>query len=943
MNMKRLFIALLLMMVAFSANMVMAQQMPPIPVDPEVRIGKLDCGLTYYIRHNDYPEHRVNFYIAQRVGSIQEEESLRGLAHVLEHMAFNGSEHFNGEGKGIIDYTRSLGVEFGRNLNAYTSIAETVYNINDVPSTRQSAIDSCLLILQDWSNGLLLTDEEIDKERGVIHAEWRLRRSANQRMMERQLETLYPDSKYGRRMPIGLMSVVDSFPYQELRDYYHKWYRPDNQALVIVGDVDVDHIEAQIQELFKDCKLDPNAAQVVEEPVPDNEEPIIVIDKDKEQQTSTVQLMFKHDAVPREDKVSIEYLLTNYIKTMAASMFNSRMSEKAMEPDCPFLMGYAYDGNYLYSQNKGAFNMVCMPKEGMVEAATEALVTEAMRAAKHGFTETEYARCREEILSSLESRYNERNKIYNGSLASEYYRNYLDGEPIPSIEQEYQLVNQILPMIPVEAVNEVLPELITTDGKNMVIVNFNQEKDDAVYATPEAMLTAVNNGLNAEVEAFVDNVRQEPLISKLPKKGKIKKERYNSQFDYKELELSNGARVILKPTKFKDDEIMMNARQRGGASLYGEKDRLNAAMSGFISMVSGMGEFSSTELEKALAGKQVSVNVGMGSYYDDVSASSTVKDLETMFQLIYLGFTDIRKDEKGYNTFINMMETSLKNRDLLPETAFSDSLSVTLGSHSWRSKPITAESLKQLDYDRVMQILKERTANAANFTFYFIGSFDEATIRPLIEQYIASLPAKKGVKTNWVNIDNYPEGEVINHFSRKMEEPKANSAIYWYNKTMPFTVENEVKADLLGKLLDKIYLQKIREDAGAAYSTSAYGWNSLNGDNPFTAISARCPVKPEFTDLALKIMNEEIVNACTTIDGAALEDFKEMLLKDYQTSIKENWYWMSILQWYVERGMDKHTSYEQIVKSQTPESIAAFARELLSAGNKVEVVMTPEE
>ena len=941
--MKRLFIALLLMMVAFSANMVMAQQMPPIPVDPEVRIGKLDCGLTYYIRHNDYPEHRVNFYIAQRVGSIQEEESQRGLAHFLEHMAFNGSEHFNGEGNTILDYTRSLGVEFGRNLNAYTSIAETVYNINDVPSTRQSAIDSCLLILKDWSNGLLLTDEEIDKERGVIHEEWRLRRSANQRMMERQLETLYPGSKYGRRMPIGLMSVVDSFPYQELRDYYHKWYRPDNQALVIVGDVDVDHIEAQIQELFKDCKLDPNAAQVVEEPVPDNEEPIIVIDKDKEQQTSTVQLMFKHDAMPREDKASIEYLLTNYIKSMAASMFNSRMSEKAMEPDCPFLMGYAYDGNYLYSQNKGAFNMVCMPKEGMVEAATEALVTEAMRAAKHGFTETEYARCREEILSSLESRYNERNKIYNGSLASEYYRNYLDGEPIPSIEQEYQLVNQILPMIPVEAVNEVLPELITTDGKNMVIVNFNQEKDDAVYATPEAMLAAVNNGLNAEVEAFVDNVRQEPLIPKLPKKGKIKKETYNSQFDYKELELSNGARVILKPTKFKDDEIMMNARQRGGASLYGEKDRLNAAMSGFISMVSGMGEFSSTELEKALAGKQVSVNVGLGSYYDDVSASSTVKDLETMFQLIYLGFTDIRKDEKGYNTFINMMETSLKNRDLLPETAFSDSLNVTLGSHSWRSKPITAESLKQLDYDRVMQILKERTANAANFTFYFIGSFDEATIRPLIEQYIASLPAKKGVKTNWVNFDNYPEGEVINHFSRKMEEPKANSAIYWYNKTMPFTVENEVKADLLGKLLDKIYLQKIREDAGAAYSTSAYGWNSLNGDNPFTAISARCPVKPEFTDLALKIMNEEIVNACTTIDGAALEDFKEMLLKDYQTSIKENWYWMNILQWYVERGMDKHTSYEQIVKAQTPESIAAFARELLSAGNKVEVVMTPEE
>ncbi len=943
MNVKKLFVALLLMIVAFGTNVTMAQQMPPIPVDDQVRIGKLDCGLTYYIRHNDYPEHRVNFYIAQRVGSIQEEESQRGLAHFLEHMAFNGSEHFNGEGNSILDYTRSLGVEFGRNLNAYTSIAETVYNIDEVPSTRESALDSCLLILKDWSTGLLLTDEEIDKERGVIHEEWRLRRSAQQRMMERNLETLYPDSKYGKRMPIGLMSVVDSFPYQELRDYYHKWYRPDNQALVIVGDVDVDHIEAKIKELFKDCVLDPNAAQVVDEPVPDNDEPIIVIDKDKEQQASTVQVMFKHDAVDRNDKTSMEYLLTNYIKSMAASMLNSRMGEKAMEPDCPFLMGYAYDGNYLYSKNKGAFNMVCIPKEGQVEAATEAVVTEAMRAAKYGFTDTEFIRCREEILSNLETRYNERNKIYNGSLAGQYYRNYLDNEPMPSIEQEYQLISQILPMIPVEAVNEMMKEFITTDGKNMVIVNYNQEKDDAVYATPEAMMTAVNNGLNAQVEAFVDNVRQEPLIAKMPKKGKIKKERYNGQFDYKELELSNGARVILKPTDFKDDEIEMEAMQRGGSSLYGEKDRLNTSMLGSVVQVSGMGEFSNTELEKALAGKQVSVNVGMGTYNDYVSGSSTVKDLETMFQLIYLGFTDIRKDEKGYNTLINMMETMLKNRDLVPETAFSDSLSVTLGGHNWRNMPVTAESLKELDYDRVMQIVKERTANAANYTFYFIGSFDEATIRPLIEQYIASLPAKKGVKTNWVNIDNYPNGEVINHFTRKMEEPKANSAIYWYNKNMPYTLENSVKADLLGKLLDKIYLQKIREDAGAAYSTSASGWNTLHGDNPLTMVSARCPVKPEFTDLALKIMNEEIVNACTTIDGAALEDFKEMLLKDYQTNIKENWYWSSVISMYVERGIDEHTAYEQIVKAQTPESIAAFARELLSAGNKVEVVMTPEE
>ena len=943
MRINKLFSLLLLMLLAFSTNVMTAQQMPPIPVDDAVRIGKLDCGLTYYIRHNDYPEHRVNFYIAQRVGSIQEEESQRGLAHFLEHMAFNGSEHFNGEGHSIIDYTRSLGVEFGRNLNAYTSIAETVYNIDDVPSTRQSAIDSCLLILKDWSGGLLLTDEEIDKERGVIHEEWRLGQSAQMRMLERQLETLYPDSKYGKRLPIGLMSVVDNFPYQELRDYYHKWYRPDNQALVIVGDVDVDHIEAQIKELFKDCVLDPNAAQVVEEPVPDNDQPIIVVEKDREQQNNSVQIFFKHDAVDNADKGTLDYLIYNYGRGMMSSMLNTRLMEKAQEPDCPFILAQAGDGEYLLSKNKDAFTIAVLPKEGQFDAAVEAAVAEVMRAVKHGFTDTEFSRAQDEYLSGLESQYNERNKISNASFGRRYCSHYLDNEPIPSIEQKYEIMKQLVPMLPVEIVNSLLPEFISTDGKNMVVVNFNQEKDDAVYPTVDALKAAVDAGLNAQVEQYVDDVKDEPLIPKMPKKGKIKKESYNSQFDYKELELSNGARVILKKTDFKEDEIQMEALRRGGSSLCSEADWANYRMYDVILMLSGLGEFSNTQLQKALAGKEVSVNLGMGGVFDNVSGSSTVKDLETMFQLIYLNFTDIRKDEKNFAMFNNLMETQLKNRDLEPTTAFSDSLSLTLGSHNWRSNPFTVESLKQIDYDRVIQMAKERTSNAADYTFYFIGAFDEAVIRPLIEQYIASLPGKKGMKSNWVTIDNYPEGEVINHFTRKMEEPKAYSNIYWYNKQMPYSLENNIKADLLGKLLDKIYLQKIREDAGAAYSTSASGYSTINGDAPFTAVSAYCPFKPEFAETALQIMNDEPKEACKTIDAAALEDFKEMLIKDYNTDVKENWYWMWVLQRYVERGLDSHTGYLDIVKAQTPESIAAFARELFGAGNKVEVVMMPEE
>ena len=941
--MKKLFAALMLMLMVFSTNMAMAQEMPPIPVDDAVRIGKLDCGLTYYIRHNDYPENRVNFYIAQRVGSIQEEESQRGLAHFLEHMAFNGSEHFNGEGKGIIDYTRSLGVNFGGDLNAYTSIAETVYNINDVPSTRQSAIDSCLLILKDWSTGLLLTDEEIDKERGVIHEEWRLGQSAQMRMLERQLEPLFPGSKFGKRLPIGLMSVVDNFPYNELRDYYHKWYRPDNQALVIVGDVDVDHIEAQIKEMYKGYTLDPNAAQVVREPVPDNDTPIIVVDKDKEQQYSEVSVMFKHETETPEEKVNMDYLLIDYIKDMIVSMLNQRLSDQAQEPGCPYDNAYCYDSEYILANTMDAFTIDIMPKEGQTEAATQAAIIEAMRAAKYGFTATEYQRATDEYLSCLEKRYNNRDKISNENYGRQYCRHYLDGEPIPSIEQLYQMMSMIAPQIQVDMINVVLPELITTDGQNLVITNFNQEKEGAVYPTVEGLRAAYDAAIAAPIEAYVDNVKNEPLMTKMPKKGKIVKESENTTLGYKELELSNGARVILKKTDFKQDEIRMSAFQRGGQSLYSEKDWANLQMLSALSSITGVGNFSNSELQKALAGKQTSVYFNVGSHTDELTGNSTVKDLETMFQLIYLNFTAMNKDEKKFNQVMGLMETQLKNKDLMPEMALSDTMQYVMTGRSWRHKPFNAEDLKQVSLDRILEIAKERTANAANYTFTFVGNFDEAVIRPLIEQYIASLPAKKGKKSNWVNDYDMPRGQTINHFTKKMESPKEYEIIIWHNNDLPYTLENEVKAEMLGHVLGRVYLQKIREDAGAAYSTDAIGQTDMAGDKPMTMVLAVCPVNPEYEELALNIMNEEMKNAGTSVDATALNEAIEQMLKDYATNCKENYYWMNIIQEYLMHGYDGITGYEQIVKAQTPESIAEFARQLYGAGNKIEIVMAPEK
>ncbi len=935
---KRFFTALLLMLMVFSVNVMMAQQME-LSIDEAVRIGKLDCGLTYYIRHNNYPEQRANFYIAQRVGAMQEEDNQNGLAHFLEHMAFNGSEHFNGEGHRIDDYLDSKGYN-----NAYTNFTETVYIINDIPTTSQGTIDSCMLILKDWSHGLLLTDEEIDKERGVIHEEWRLGRDAGERMRNRQLENLFRGSKYAKRDVIGSMDVVDNFPYQVLRDYYDKWYRPDNQALVIVGDIDVDYIEAKIKELFKDVPAPgPDAAVVETYPVPDNDEPIVVIDKDIEQQLSYVGLMFKHDIIEKEQKNDISYVVINYMKNMMSTMLNQRFEEKAQDSECPFIQARAYDTSYLGANTKDAFSLTIVPKEGMIEAATQEGMIEALRAAQYGFTATEYARAQEEYMSRLERQYNERDKVHNDYYTQKCYRHYLDNEPLMSIEENYELMKMIVPNIPVEAINQLLPQLIRTDGKNLVVLNFNQEKEGAVYPTKDGLMAAITAAERAEITPYVDNVKQEPLIANMPKMGKIVKESYNETLGYKDLELSNGVHVLLKPTDFKQDEIYMMAQQRGGSSLYGEKDWANCQLFEGVIEYSGLGGFNNMELKKALAGKRVSISQRMHEDMDYVTGSSNVKDLETLFQLIYLQFTDVTKDEKNYNSLLNILDISLKNKDLDPDNVFNDTLNYVTNNYNWRSKPFTIEDIQNLNYDRILEIGKERTANAANYIFEFIGSFDEATIRPLIEQYIASLPAQKGKKSNWVNISDYPKGQTIKHFTHKMETPKTNINISWFNTDMPYTLENSIRANLLGRILSKIFYDKIREDVGAAYSVGAYGFSSLEGDESYTAITAYAPLKPEFTELAVRIMNEEMLKACETIDAAKLDDFKTVMLKDHETQLKENSYWYSIIGTYANRGLDNVTGYEDIVKAQTPETISAFARELMSAGNKVEVVMTPEE
>lgn len=920
-------------------------QMPDmtVPVDTAVRIGKLSNGLTYYIRHNNWPEHRANFYIAQKVGSLEENEDQRGLAHFLEHMAFNGSDHF--KGNDLIEWCRAHGIEFGADLNAYTSIDQTVYNIDNVPTQHQGTLDSCLLILRDWSCGLSLEQSEIDKERGVIHEEWRLRTSPSSRMFERNLPKLYPGSKYGVRYPIGLMSVVDNFKRKELVDYYHKWYHPDHQGLIIVGDVDVDHTEAQIKKLFGDIKNPANEAKLVDEPVSDNAEPIVIIDKDKEYPTSSVDLMMKHDVYPDSLKQTLPYLIQNYAKQAVTGMLAQRFTEAAQKADCPFVSAEAGDGNYIFAKTKDAFDISASPKDMSKTAdALKAAYLVVRQAAEFGFTPTEYERYKSNFLSGLDKMYSNKDKRPNSSFYQACLGYFLTNEPMPSIDYTYTMMKQLVPAIPLEAINQVLPELICKSDTNLVIINFNNEKDGAVYPTAEQLLDAVHQARAAKIEAYVDNVKNEPLIKTMPTAGKIKKEVANKKFDYKMLTLSNGVTVVLKKVDFKKDQVSLSGQGGQGSSVYGKNDFANLKAFDEVIGISGLGDFSSTELSKALAGKIANADLTMSDRHMNISGSSTPKDVETMLQMAYLYFTNIKKDPDSYGNLIQQYNVGLKNRELDPQTALSDSVTATLYNHDWRQTPMLLKNVKDINYDRILQMAKERTANANGWTFFITGNFDETAIRPLICQYLGALPATKAKNPESKRVSEVTDKTADNTFYRKMETPKSTAYMFWMNKKLPYSLDNSVKMDIAGQILSMVYLKQIREEASAAYSCGAQGGQILADDGYHIAqLVGYCPMKPEKKEIALKIMDQAVKDLAEKCDAEMLSKVQKLMVKQFDTNAKTNGFWGGIVYNDYKLHQDNYTDYKKTVEAQTPATISAFVKQFLAGANKVSIIMLPKE
>ena len=922
------------LVLAFSLVAV-AQQPQVLPVDSAVRVGKLENGLTYYIRHNEYPKQRAEFHIAQAVGATMEEDHQNGLAHFLEHMAFNGTEHF--EGKGIIEYFESIGVNFGGNINAYTSLDETVYRLSEVPTIREGIIDSALLVMHDWACGLSLLEDEIDNERGVIREEWRTGMGASRRMWKNSNMLKYPGSRYAVRDVIGDTAVINNFTYDALRDYYKKWYGPDNQAIIVVGDIDVDQIEQKIKALWADVPARVNRGERPLYSVDDNKEPIVAIVRDKEAQNTRIELEFKKDKLPREIRGTDFAYLQSELLDLICEMLNNRFSELSMDPNASFTAAGSFYGETV--KEKDAFTAVYIAKQGHEMQAYKDLLTQLEKMRRYGFTNFELDLVKKDLLSYYEKAYNERGTVRNISRAQECIRHYLDGAPMPGEEWEYQTMQQILPTIPVEVLNDIAKQLITDEN---LIIAFQAPIEAALPNESEAieLLSAVKS---EEIEAPEEKSVRENLVENTPKAGKIKKVVSNQVLGTTEWTLSNGIRVIVKPTEFKQDEILFSASSKGGMSLVATEDLVSAAIATDVISVSGLADMSDTDLQQVLTGKNVHLSTSINSNTETIDGGSTVKDLETLLQLNYLYFTASRRDEEAYKMLVSVLESQVANRDKNPKAAFSDSIQMMSSNYSPRTVIFNKSTLERANLDKSLEIYKARFANPADFIFTFVGNInpDDERFKQLVCTWLGGMKTSKNkevVRDNGVRV---PEGINKNYFTRKMETKTASNRIQYTSYDIPYTLANELNMEMIGRILSTRYLESIREREGGSYGVGCGGGLNFYPVNTAYLIM-QFDTDPEKQEKLMSIIHEE-VNTIVN-DGPLAKDLnkeKESMLKDFQEDLEKNSYWDRVLYMNYMYGINYITDYKATVEAITAESVQATLKKLLASGNMFEVVMLP--
>lgn len=923
----------------FFACNIYAQQ-GKIDNDNTIRKGILPNGMTYYIRHNAQTKGVADFYIAQKVGSILEEKRQRGLAHFLEHMAFNGTKHFPGNTlqPGIVAWCESVGIKFGANLNAYTSVDQTVYNISAAPVTREGVIDSCLLILNDWSHELLLTDKEIDKERGVIEEEWRTRRSgmAMQRLSEQAMPVIYAGTKYSDCMPIGNIDIVRTFPYNDLRDYYSKWYRPDLQAIIVVGDINEDKIEEKIKKLFAKIPLPQNPAHRIYYPIGNNEKMILYTATDKEQPTVNFTLYMKRDVTPKQERNTIQNYADDYKTNILRMAINDRLEELSRTKTAPFISASVRSGNFFLASTKDAFELSGVLKEGKAIEAIQLLVGEVERARANGITIDELKRGKAEMLSYAENDYNDRSNRRNGEFVEQCVQNFLEETPIIEPEKELEMVRKLDKTVTIDDVNALAKTIIT--NQNQVVTMFGPDKNTFKMPTNSSIENAI---LKAQKQHYTpyktQNTLTERLITKLPKPGSIISER-TYKYGYTEFTLSNGLKVYVRPTNFEPDEVNLKLFSLGGKNIYPDSEMPNLTYLMAGATIGGVAQYNDLTLEKMLAGKTATVTPFIDNDTRGMAGTSNVKDTKTLLELVYLYFTQPRKDPQAFKNLMEQQQEFLTNAHVNPMLAYNDTLHKVAYATN-RMESMNKEQLKRVNYNRIMHIYKELFANAANFKLILTGNININKLRPLLCQYIATLPSNNTKETIGTYEPKLVDGKKTYIFHKKQTTPTAITTIVIKGK-MEYNNRNELLMDAIGQLLRIVYTEKVREDKGGTYSVQASGNLQHHPDDEALLRIAFQTDPQKYNDL-IPIVYKELEKMAT--EGPSQQDLdkvKAYELKVYNQVLRMNNYWEYVLYTDLYNGIDVDTDFRYIVENMTCDDIRTTLRNLLNQNNCIEVTMT---
>ena len=913
--------------------------MPPtlVPMDERVTTGVLPNGLKYYIQQNSKPENRAELRLVVAAGSMQEDEDQRGLAHFVEHMAFNGSTHF--EKNDLVDYLESVGAKFGPDLNAYTSFDETVYMLQ-VRTDDQAQMSKGLLVLEDWAGGVAFDNEEIDKERGVVESEWRSRLSPDQRMQKKYFPVIYQGARYAERLPIGDPEIINNASYETVKRFYKDWYRPDLMAIVAIGDFDVTMMETEIKTRF--AKLN-NPAQPREKStysIPSHPETLVSICSDKEASFTNVRVIYKHKSKELNT-------LQDYRQQMMYGLYNSmlggRLNELTQIPSPPFT--YAYAG---YGKDVGdlsTYTSYAFVEEGGVQKGLEAVLLENERVLQHGFTDTELARTKLNVLKAVERGVKEMDKTDSRGLTNKYIANFLKNSPAPSPVQLLEMYKKYLPTISLEEMNNLAKEWIITN--NRVVVVTGPEKEGVPLPSEKEVLAILEKVVQATVTPYVDKVSDEPLLSTPLTTTAIVAEKQLEAIDATELRLANGIRVVLKTTDFKNDQIIMRSYSPGGTSLYPDEEYQNASNAATIINQSGIGNFDLTQLQKKLAGKKVSVYPSIGSLYEYMNGGCSPDDLETMFQLTYLYFTAPRKDEKVLQSYVTKQKSIYKNLFSNPQYYFSDqAYKIKYNNHPRVSWPTEAD-LDKIDLDKVHQIYQERYEDAGDFNFFFVGNFNIDSIKPLLATYLGNLPATQRAE-NWKDLDIDLVPGSIKKDLVKGEAQKALIDITYHGKYNGETIDDQLKFYMMVDLLSIKMRESMREDKGGVYGVRVNG-NISKYPDPTYSINISFNSEPEKAEELINTAMNDLKTVRET--GATEKDMtkvKEALTQSRTKNLKENSWWINKIRgtYQNERqdfGYYQLEPFQEAINAIQPMDMKTAVLQYFDEQNRIQIVMMPEQ